>query len=457
MKYIYWNILLVFLFFSCKQQEEMEQLDSDVLTEIPATAIQALERPEDLDRLLDEIGDARYVLLGEASHGTAEYYTWRAEISKRLIQEKGFTLIGVEGDWPDIYRLNQYIQGSLEHGTTATEVLQQMDRWPTWMWANEEVAALGEWLHSYNQSQEANQQVGFYGIDVYSLWDSMEEVLAYLEEEDAAAAQTARDALDCFASYNQDEWAYANAALSEDKRCADELAAVLTAVQEHAAAQPAGDEAAFNAVQNALVAVNAERYFTTATHSNTESWNVRDRHMMETINRLVEHRGNEAKIIVWEHNTHVGDARATDMAHAGMVNVGQLAREQHTDEGVYVVGFGSYEGTVIAASQWEGQMQVMEVPAARSGSWEAFLHGIEPANKIVFLEELKGKSSFTSPIGHRAIGVAYNSAAEQHNYVPSILPERYDAFVFIDKTNALQPLSGMNGAKLEKASLESVE
>ncbi len=458
MKYIYWNILFVFLFFSCKQQEEVEQLDNEVQTEIPASAIQALESSEDLDRLLDEIGESRYVLLGEASHGTAEYYTWRAEISKRLIQEKGFTIIGVEGDWPDMYRLNQYIQGSQEHGATATEVLQQMDRWPTWMWANKEVAELGDWLHTYNQSKAANQQVGFYGIDVYSLWDSMEEVLSYLEQEDAPAAQMARDALACFSSYGQDEWSYANAAAyDEEKSCADELAALLTAVQQHAAAQPSGDEAAFNAAQNALVAVNAERYFTTATQSNSGSWNVRDNHMMETINRLVSHKGNEAKIIVWEHNTHIGDARATDMANAGMVNVGQLAREQHSEKGVYVVGFGSYEGTVIAASLWEGEMEVMEMPEAMKGSWEAFLHDIEPANKIIFLEELRGKSPFNKPIGHRAIGVAYNPGSEQGNYVPSILPERYDAFVFIDRTTALHPLGGMSGARIEKASLKSVE
>ena len=176
--------------------------------------------------------------------------------------------------------------------------------------------------------------------------------------------------------------------------------------------------------------------------------------MMETINRLVEQQGNNAKIIIWEHNTHVGDARATDMAQAGMVNVGQLVREQHNDQGVYIVGFGSYKGTVVAASRWEGQMQVMNVPEAKAGSWEALLHSIAPENKIIFLDELKDNSNFKRPIGHRAIGVVYNPNSEAGNYVPSILPQRYDAFIFIDKTEALHPLSETVGGSKKEAKRE---
>lgn len=456
MKYFLLNILLAFTLLSCKEQEEGLQPNNETEAAIPASAITALESPQDLDRLLNEIGDSHYVLLGEASHGTAEYYTWRAEITKRLVKEKGFTIVAVEGDWPDLYKLNKYVKGSAEQGTSARQVLQQLDRWPTWMWANEEVADLGEWLRTYNQSQEPAKQVGFYGIDVYSLQASMEEVLAYLEEQDPASASIARDALACFAPYNGDEWAYAQAASNTDKSCADELAAVLAAVQQQAENAPARDEAVFNAAQNALVAINAERYFTTAVRDNAASWNVRDRHMMETINRLVDQQGDEAKVIIWEHNTHVGDARATDMANAGMVNVGQLVREQHSDQGVYIVGFGSYAGTVVAASRWEGQMQVMQVPQAIPGSWEALLHSLEPTNLIVFMDELRGNSKFTKPIGHRAIGVVYNPASEQGNYVPSVMPARYDAFVFIDETNALHPLQNTDGARKSKAMLEKV-
>lgn len=456
MKYFLLNILLAFTLLSCKEQEEGLQPNNETEAAIPVSAITALESPQDLDRLLNEIGDSHYVLLGEASHGTAEYYTWRAEITKQLVKEKGFTIVAVEGDWPDLYKLNKYVKGSAEQGTSARQVLQQLDRWPTWMWANVEVADLGEWLRTYNQSQEPAKQVGFYGIDVYSLQASMEEVLAYLEEQDPASASIARDALACFAPYNGDEWAYAQAASNTDKSCADELAAVLAAVQQQAENAPARDEAVFNAAQNALVAINAERYFTTAVRDNAASWNVRDRHMMETINRLVDQQGDEAKVIIWEHNTHVGDARATDMANAGMVNVGQLVREQHSDQGVYIVGFGSYAGTVVAASRWEGQMQVMQVPQAIPGSWEALLHSLEPTNLIVFMDELRGNSKFTKPIGHRAIGVVYNPASEQGNYVPSVMPARYDAFVFIDETNALHPLQDTDGARKSNAMLEKV-
>lgn len=457
MKYIIWNILIVFLFASCKQQEDTDQLKNEVGASIPASAIEGLESPQDLDRLLDEIGPSQYVLLGEASHGTSEYYTWRAEITKRLVQEKGFTLIGVEGDWPDLYKLNQYIQGSNQEGASAREVLQQLNRWPTWMWANEEVAELAEWLRMYNQSQEADNKVGFYGIDVYSLRPSMEAVLHYMEREDPAAAQQAREALACFAEYEGDEWAYAQAAVGNQNRsCADELEAVLARLVQKQEEAPAGDEALFNALQNARVAINAERYYTTAVRDNAASWNVRDRHMMQTINALVDHKGGGAKIAVWEHNTHVGDARATDMANAGMVNVGQLAREQHNDQGVYIVGFGTYSGTVIAASKWEGKMQTMQVPAARPNSWEALMHAIAPADKIVFMDELEEVSRFNQPMGNRAIGVVYNPASEQGNYVPSIMTKRYDAFIFIDKTRALEPLSATAGERVGAVKLENV-
>lgn len=405
-------LALAFSLLSCKEQEELDKIGKDPETTVLASAISNLETAQDLDILLNEIGDSRYVLLGEASHGTAEYYTWRAEITKRLIQEKGFNLIAVEGDWHDMYRLNQYIKGSSADGANAQQVLQQMNRWPTWMWANQEIADLGEWLRTYNQSQAADQQTGFYGLDVYSLWDSMEEVIAFLDNTDPTAAQAARNALACFAPYNQDEWSYAQSTLAGKDNCADELATMLATVQQKLNEAPEGDEVAFNALQNALVTVNAERYYSTAVRSNAESWNIRDHHMVETINNLMNYHGEKTKIIIWEHNTHIGDARATDMENEGMVNMGQLIREQHTDEGVYIVGFGSYSGTVIAASSWGAQMQEMQVPAAKDSSWEAILHNIAPANKIVLLKELKENSFYMEARGHRAIGVVYNPGAE---------------------------------------------
>lgn len=406
---------------------------------MPAAAVHPLETEADLDVLLQKIGDDRIVLLGEASHGTSEFYIWRAEFSKRLIEEKGFTLIAVEGDWSDAYPLNNYIRGN-STAATAEEALQEFDRWPTWMWANEEIAGLAEWLRTHNTGKTAAEQAGFYGLDIYGLWESMEEVHAYLEQTDPAAAQASREVLNCFAPYHQDEDAYISATLSSAENCADELAAVLEEVQVKLAAEAPQHEAAFNALQNALVAVNAERYYRTAAVSNAESWNIRDEHMTGTIERLLQQHGPDAKIIVWEHNTHIGDARATDMANAGMVNVGQLVREQYGQENVYAIGFGTYSGTVIAARQWGGATQVMNVPEAQQGSWEWILHRQSPPDKIILMDDLRQEQKFMSRIGHRAIGVTYNPGNETGNYVPSVLPERYDAFVFIDETEALHPL-----------------
>ncbi len=446
------NLVLVYIIiwslFSCQSKKEMLELAKSIETNVPAGAISSLETDQDLDKLLTEIGTSRYVLLGEASHGTAEFYTWRAKITQRLIREKGFNVIAVEGDWPDMYKLNQYIKGSAAHGTSATEVLQTLDRWPTWMWANQEVADLGEWLRAHNQTQLTGKPVSFYGLDVYSLWDSMEAVLAYLEETDPAGAVAARKAYDCFAPYQKDEYAYAQATVKENKSCADELTQVLKTIQAKVNAAPARDEAAFNVLQNALIAVNAERYYNAMVRSNTDSWNIRDRHMVQTIDNIMKQHGPEAKIIVWEHNTHVGDARATDMADQGTVNVGQLVREQYGSEGVYVVGFGTYQGSVIAARSWEGTPQEMKVPAGITGSWEALLHQVAPVNKLVITKYLQENKELLKRIGHRAIGVVYHPESESGNYVPTVLPQRYDAFLFIDQTQALHPLpKGKSGKK----------
>ncbi|KAA6433580.1 erythromycin esterase family protein [Rufibacter glacialis] len=400
-------------------------------------AVHPLRTTQDLDLLLNEIGNSQYVLLGEASHGTSEFYTWRADISKRLIQEKGFNLIAVEGDWPAAYSLNQYIQG--RQGGTAQQALQAFRRWPTWMWANQEVAGFSEWLRQHNQTLTQNQRVGFYGMDVYSLWESLEEVRAYMEAADPAIAQLAREAQACLAPYNQDEQRYAQAT-DQGISCAPPLQRLLEAVQAHRARQPANHEAAFNAEQNALAAVNAERYYYQMLRSNVTSWNLRDRHMQETVNRLVAQRGPGAKIIVWAHNTHVGDARYTDMVNSGTVNIGQLLREQHAQKGVYLVGFGSYEGTVVAATSWGAATRTMTVPPAQAGSWEALLHRHSAENKLLLMRELQNSQEVLKPRGHRAIGVTYNPSSERGNYVPTVLPRRYDAFLFIDRTTALSPL-----------------
>ena len=399
-----------------------------------------LQNSKDLDALIEDIGDVQVVMLGEASHGTHEYYTWRTAITKRLIQEKGFNFIGVEGDWPDCYRINRYIKGYKEGGHDIQTILKAFDRWPTWMWANWEIAALAEWLHEFNSGRAVNKKVGFYGLDVYSLWDSMKEMLQYLEKEDATAAAAVKKAIKCFEPYEENEQLYARYSLTEHS-CRDKVLELLKEIRLRAQFLDGDPEAGFNAEQNALIAVNAENYYRTMMGFDNESWNVRDRHMMETLDRLLTFHGKSSKAIVWEHNTHIGDARATDMKRGGMVNIGQLAREQYGINKVYLVGFGSYQGSVIAGEEWGALMEEMEVPPAREGSIEHQLHQQSSRDRYLLFNTEDIQRKYESSIRHRAIGVVYNPERERHgNYVPSVMSQRYDAFLFLDTTTALHPL-----------------
>jgi erythromycin esterase len=414
-----------------------------------------LNTPEDLDPLLDRIGDARFVLLGEASHGTSEYYRWRTTISQRLIQEKGFSFIAVEGDWPDCYKVNRYVKGYKDAGSNAREVLHTFERWPTWMWANWEIVALAEWLRSYNQRLHDDQKVGFYGLDVYSLWESLGEVTRYLENVDGKSVQAAREAYACFQPYQGDVRAYAHSTQLVPDSCEADVVNLLMATQRQAYESSISDrEAAFNAEQNALVTVGAERYYRTMVKGGPDSWNVRDHHMIDTLENLMKHHGTDAKAIVWEHNTHIGDARATDMAGAGMVNVGQLVRERRMEDGVVLVGFGSHRGTVIAGREWDAPMERMLVPQAREGSWEDLFHDVLGDDSLIILTDGHlPNETFRRPRGHRAIGVVYHPNFEQFgNYVPTSLSRRYDAFIYVDETTALHPLHID-----EKSSLEPPE
>jgi erythromycin esterase-like protein len=390
---------------------------------------------------MEQIGEARYVLLGEASHGTSEYYSWRTAISRRLIAEKGFSFLAVEGDWPDCYRVNRYVKGRPDSGASAREVLHAFERWPTWMWANQEVVALAEWLRRHNEGLPEDRKVGFYGLDVYSLWDSLHRVMGYLRRHDPASLAAARRAFECFEPYGGDVQEYARATRWTDGSCEDEVLALLTEL--HHTPRPSGDdghEARFDADQNALVVRNAEHYYRTMIQGGPESWNIRDRHMTETLERLIQHHGAGARAIVWEHNTHVGDARFTDMAQAAMVNVGQLVRLRHAADGVVLVGFGSYQGSVIASREWEAPMQRMPLPPAREGSWEDVLHQVAADDMVLLLSPAEATRELLQSRGHRAVGVVYHPESERGNYVPTVLPRRYDAFVYLDTTEALHPL-----------------
>ncbi|KZE69031.1 protein-L-isoaspartate O-methyltransferase [Fictibacillus phosphorivorans] len=399
-----------------------------------------LEDTHAMDEIVNSIGNARYVMLGEASHGTSEFYTIRAELSKRLIQEKGFSFIAVEGDWPSCYRVNRYIK-SYNSNPPELEVLlkQSFTRWPSWMWANKEMLELISWLKRYNDEQSTRNKVGFFGIDLYSLFESMEEIIRYLEENDPDRLQQAKKAFSCFQPFEKDEQEYAISAGYLSESCEDEVIKLLLEIQSKRETHEDDPEGGLSLELNALVAAHAEQYYRSMVKGDTLTWNIRDRHMAEAVEKLMAFHGPEAKVIIWEHNTHIGDARATDMAEEGMINVGQLIREAHESEEVYALGFGTHRGTVIAGNAWGDPYRKISVPPASDESWEAMFHAAGAYDQFILLKEHREK--FEDVKGNRAIGVVYDPRYEHlGNYVPTRLSHRYDAFIFINHSHALHPL-----------------
>jgi erythromycin esterase-like protein len=406
--------------------------------------VRPLVTDADLDPVVDRAGGRRVVMLGEATHGTREFYEWRARLSMRLLREKGYRFIAVEGDWPDCFRLNRYVKADARlRAASAREALLPFERWPTWMWANVEVEALLEEMREHNEAFHAARpagtigphKVGFYGLDVYSLHESMRRMIEILDEIRPEAVEAARRAWTCFEPYGEDAQRYALATQVAPADCRPQLAELLAVTRANAMSIPdAATEDRLDAIQNAVTARDAETYYRTMMEGGASSWNVRDRHMMDTLDRLLDAHGPDAKAIVWAHNTHVGDARATDMVEQGELNLGQLARERHGEENVMLVGFGTHHGEVIAARAWDAPMQVMRVPPGARGSLEDVLHG---EDKILLLEGAAGPEA---PVGHRAIGVVYHPERDWLQYVPTVVSRRYDAFLFVDETRAVRPL-----------------
>lgn len=393
------------------------------------------ESNNDLTPIIEAIGDCQFVLLGEASHGTSEFYTIRSELSKRLIEEKGFSVIAVEGDWPACFTVNEYIKGF--KGDSELEAIKDFNRWPTWMWANKEVMSLINWLKEYNIKKQ--KDIGFYGLDVYSLWESMEALIKELEKNGKGDAEKAKKAFSCFEPFYRKPENYGISAAFYGEDCLDEVTALLTTLRKNQQHYEKGHEESLNIKVNGLVACNAEKYYRAMIKGGPDDWNIRDHHMVSTLEEIIAFYGPATKVIVWEHNTHIGDARATDMFDEGLVNVGQILREKYNHNKVYAVGFGTHRGTVIAAKRWGEKMEVMNVPVAEKGSWEDLMHEAGPYNKYLLFDK-KNAQLFKKEIGHRAIGVVYNPEYEYlGNYVPSVMSDRYDAFFYIEETKALTP------------------
>jgi erythromycin esterase-like protein len=406
----------------------------------------------DYDPLIQQIGEARFVLIGEASHGTHEFYRERAQITKRLIQEKGFTAVAVEADWPDAYRVNRYVRGTTSDAE-AIDSLAGFKRFPTWMWRNADVLDFIGWLRAYNDvlPKTANK-VGFYGLDLYSLHSSIEAVLGYLAKVDPEAAKRARYRYSCFDHFGENTQAYGYAASFDlTESCKNEVVTQLVELRRRAAdyASRDGRVAAddfFFAEQNARLVKNAEEYYRSMFRGSVPSWNLRDRHMAETLESLVAHLENQGqagavKVVVWEHNSHLGDARATEMGERGELNVGQLVRERHGSSAV-LVGFSTYGGTVTAASDWDAPAERKRVRPALQESYEALFHEVGlPRFQISLREASAMASALKEPRLERAIGVIYRPETErQSHYFYARLADQFDSVLHFDQTRAVEPL-----------------
>ncbi len=404
----------------------------------------------DYDPLLDFIGDARFVLLGEASHGTHEFYRERAQLTKRLITEKSFSAVAVEADFPDAYRLNHYVRGKGEDAE-AVEAMGGFKRFPAWMWRNADVLDFIGWLRAHNDKlPEKASRTGFYGLDLYSLHTSIEVVLNYLEKIDPEGARRARERYACFDHFGEDTQAYGYATgLGIAVSCEDDVVSQLVELHNRSTelARLDGRVAAddfFFAEQNPRLVKNAEQYYRTMYRSDVSSWNLRDLHMMETLVALDDHLSepaNKAKIVVWEHNSHLGDASATEMGRRGEWNVGQLTRRRYAREAV-LIGFTTYEGTVTAASNWGGAAERKRVRPALSGSYENVFHNTGLERFLLLMPNgSPAQITMREPLLERAIGVIYRPETErQSHYFHASLSNQFDAVIHFDETRAVEPL-----------------
>lgn len=416
---------------------------------IHEAAIPITDSEERYASLLEEIGDARFVLMGEASHGTHEFYQTRIELTQQLIEKKGFMAVMIEGDWPDAYRVHRYLQGQGDANQSEL-ALEDFKRFPTWMWRNTNIPPFLHWLRAYNDKNIPINKVGFYGLDLYSLNASMQAVIQYLKKIDPLAAEQAINHYACFDHLNVDPQVYGYLTSSGVKKsCMNEAVSVLCEIQHRAFAYLKNDGIAaeddyFIATQNARLVKNAETYYRSMYTGQVSSWNIRDRHMAETINILadhLEHRNNKpAKIIVWAHNSHVGDARATEMSERGEVNIGQLVREQHTD--TYAIGFSTHDGFVTAATDWDMPALQRAIVPGFSESYEELFHHIPYKN---FILNMKGNEKLDHylkiPRLQRAIGVIYRPETERlSHYFFTHLPYQFDSILHFDTTSAVRPL-----------------
>lgn len=415
----------------------------DALVDALRAAGQPLPSPAQFDEfgaMFDRFGDANIVLLGEATHGTSEFYRARAAITRHLIKHHGFTIVAVEADWPDAARIDAYVR----HHARRPKAGEPFVRFPTWMWRNVEVLEFADWLRSFNADVEPERQVSFHGLDVYSLTESIRAVLDYLDRVDPKAAEVARWRYGCLTPWQDEPQFYGRAVEHKGMAsCEDAVLGQLHALLERRLDYIDRDgEAWFGAVQNARIVHGAERYYRAIYRGAAESWNLRDRHMFDTLQSLLAHRGTGSKAVVWAHNSHIGNAAATAMGWSGEFNIGELCRIAYGDECV-LIGFGTDAGTVAAASHWGGDMAVMNVRPARADSIE---HAFRRTGIARSLTDWRGRNTefsemLRTPYLERAIGVVYRPETELHShYFDAMLADQFDAYIWFETTSAVTPI-----------------
>lgn len=396
----------------------------------------------DIDALIERIGDARVVLMGEASHGTSEFYRMRARITRELIKRKGFNVIGLEADWPDAARVDTYIR----HLPARSHDWKPFSRFPVWMWRNEEFRDLAEWLREYNKEiREPDRQVGLYGLDMYSLFTSIAAVIGYLERVDPEAARVAKLRYGCLSPWEAEPAVYGRATLTGRYRlCENEVVKMLGDLLQRRVDYAAKDgEHFFDAIQNAKLIKSAEQYYRVMYYGSRESWNLRDGHMFDTLKALLDFRGLDCKAIVWEHNSHIGDAAATEMGARGEQNIGSLSREAFGPR-MYSIGFGTDHGTVAAATEWGGPLEIKSVRPSHAESYERLCHESEVRAFMLALRQPKRQAlreELTPPRLERAIGVIYRPETElASHYFQASLPRQFDEYIWFDRSEAVHPL-----------------
>jgi erythromycin esterase-like protein len=409
--------------------------------------------PHDLDAIVEAIGDARIVLLGEASHGTHEFYATRAAVTRRLIETRGFRAVTIEGDWPDARRVDRFVR-ALSPDADADMALSGFRRFPQWMWRNTVVLDFVGWLRRWNDDREPDARCGFYGLDLYSLHSSIDAVLQYLERVDPGAARRARERYSCFEHVGSDDpQAYGFAASRAMVETCEEgvvrqLAELRHCADEYATGDAFAADDFFSAEQNARLVANAERYYRSMFHGRVSSWNLRDTHMVETLEAIVAHLerdGEPAKLCVWAHNSHLGDARATQMGRGGEINVGQLVRERF-GEAACLVGFTTYTGSVTAAHDWDEPAGRRTVRPGLAGSTEALFHRVGDPRFLLDMRVPAVRDALAGSRLERAIGVIYRPETErQSHYFHVDLPRQFDVVIHYDETRALEPLERSGG------------